>query len=236
MSRPDKILAMAILPLRDGDPPAPTPFLPTEKSSPAEILRCAETLGIPWRRVLLEEIEAEQKLRGYLRDIDGTRSLESALTILSLRALRSWRVRDEVETLACQAQTSVSGAQKGLRVFFRHLVGKMGPDPAGLARQCRFAHDRILLLQRVRRTAARSQGTMAERLAFVCSNARCSFDDADWALHEEDSSRCGHRMDAAVRKVREEGFPVPRAPTEARSLAALRRIVLESSRPAPRRR
>jgi hypothetical protein len=32
-------------------------------------------------------------------------------------------------------------------------------------------------------------------------------------------------MDAAIRKVREEGFLVPRAATEARSLGELRRIL-----------
>ncbi|HEY3204494.1 MAG TPA: hypothetical protein VGL03_12650 [Thermoanaerobaculia bacterium] len=218
-----------ILPLRDGDPPSPTPFVPTEKSSPAEILGCAETLRIPWRRVLLGEIEAEQKLRGYLRDVEAECPFESALTILSLCALRSWRVRDQVETLAWQARTSVRGALKGLRDFFRRLVGQAGPDPDALVRQCRFAYERILLLQRVRRAAARSHGTMAERLAFVCSAARCAFDDAAWALREEDSPRRGHRMEAAVRKVRDEGFLVPRAQTEARSLAELRRIVFASS-------
>ena len=227
--------SIEILPLRDGDPRAPTPLAPTQKSSPAEILGCAETLGIPWRRLLLGEIDAEQKLRGYLRDVEAECPLESALTILSLSALRSWRVRDQVETLACQARTSVRGSLKGLRGFFRRLVGQTGPDPEALARHCRFAYERILLLQRVRRAAARSRGTTAERLAFVCSSARCAFDDAAWALREEDSPRRGRRMEAAVRKVRDEGFLVPRARTEARSLAELRRIVFASSRPARRR-
>ncbi len=85
------------------------------------------------------------------------------------------------------------------------------------------------MLQRVRRAAGRSRGTMAERLAFVCSTARCAFDDAAWALREEDSPLRGRRLEAAVRKVRDEGFLVPRAQTEARSLAELRRIAFESS-------
>jgi hypothetical protein len=222
--------AVTILPLRDGDPSAPTPFVPTEESSPAEILGCAETLGIPWRRVLLGEIAAEQKLRGYLVDVEAECPLESALTILSLSALRSWRVRDRVETLTSQARTSVRGARKKLQGFLRRLIGQESPDSEALARHCRFAYERILLLQRVRRAAARSCGTMAERLAFVCSTARCAFEDAAWALREEDSPRRGYRMEAAVRKVRDEGFLVPRARTEARSLAELRRIVFASSR------
>jgi hypothetical protein len=203
--------------------------VPSLASEPAEILRCAETLGIPWRRVLLGEIEAEQKLRSYLRDVAAECPLESALSILALSALQSWRVRDRVEALSCQARTSIRGARRGLRVLYRHLLGKTGPDSAVLVRQCRFAYQRILLLQRVRRAATRSRGTTAERLAFVCATTRCGFDDADWALREEDFPRRGHRLDAAVRKVRDEGFLVPRAPTEARSLAQLRRIVESSS-------
>jgi hypothetical protein len=227
-------IAMAILPPRDGDPPARSPLVPTEQSSPAEILRCADTLGIPWRRILLEEIEAEQQLRSYVRDVEAECPLESALTILSLSALRSWRVRDQVESLACQARTSVRGAMKGLRAFFGHLIGKTGPDPAALARHCLLGYQRILLLQRARRAGGRSRGTTAERLAFVCSTARCTFEDAEWAIREEGSPRRGQRLDAAVRKVRDEGFLVPRAQTEARSLAELRRIVLDSPLPARR--
>jgi hypothetical protein len=218
-----------ILPSRSGDPPAPTPFVPTERSSPAEILQCVEALGIPWRRVLAGEIDAEQRLRRYLRDVEGEWRLESALAVLTVGALRSWRVRDRVETLACQAQTGVRGAMQGLRVFFGYLIGRTGPDSEALVQHCRVAYQRILLLQRVRRAAARSRGTTAERLAFICSTARCSFDDAEWALQREDWARPGQRMDAAVRKVRDEGFLVPRASTEARSLAELRRMVSASS-------
>lgn len=233
-----------ILPMRDGDPPPPTALAATEGSSPGELLACAETLGIPWRRLILQEIEAEQRLRRYLPDVAAECPLESALTILSVAAQRSWRVRDQVETLACQARVSARGARSKLRAFLRRLAGDAGPEPAALARHCDFAYQRILLLQRVRRAAARSRGrgTDAERLAFVCSTARCAFEDAAWAIAEEDSPRRGQRMDAAVRKVRAEGFLVPRAATEARSLSQLRRIVFAASKsgfrdaaPTPRR-
>jgi hypothetical protein len=200
------------------------------------VLQCAETLGIPWRRVVLGEIQAEQELRNHLRDLEAACPLDAALTILSLSALRSWRVRDQVEALACEARASVRGARKGLGGVFRHLIGEAGPesDRAALSRHCSFAYERILLLQRVRRAAARSHGTTAERLAFVCSTARCAFNDAEWGLQEEDSPRRGRRMEAAVRKVRDEGFLVPRAQTEARSLAQLRRIVFASRHSARR--
>jgi hypothetical protein len=219
-----------ILPLRDGDPAAPSPLAPAEGSSREEILACAETLGIPWRRLILQEIEAEQRLRRYLPDVAAECPLESALTILSVAAQRSWRVRDQIETLACQARVCARGARTKLRPFLQHLAGVSGPDPSALARHCGFAYQRILLLQRVRRAAERSRGTPAERLAFVCSTARCAFEDASWALAEEDSPRRGQRMEAAIRKVRAEGFLVPRAATEARSLSQLRRIVFAASK------
>jgi len=76
---------------------------------------------------------------------------------------------------------------------------------------------------------------MAERLAFICSRARCCYDDAAWAVLEEDSPNRGDRFDSAVRKVREEGFLIPRAETEARSLAELRRIVAATPHLARRR-
>jgi len=219
-----------VLPLRDGDPPVPAPRSPTEASSRDELLACAEMLGVPWRRLILQEIEAEQKLRRYLPDVEADCPLESALTILSVAAQRSWRVRDQLETLACQARVSARGAKAKLRGFLRHLAGDAEPDSSALARHCAFAYQRILLLQRVRRAAARSRGTTAERLAFVCSTARCTFEDAAWALAEENSSRRGRRMEASIRKVRAEGFLVPRAATEARSLSQLRRIVFAASR------
>ena len=228
--------ASAILPVRDGDPERPAAFLPTEGSAPSEILSCAETLGIPWRRLLLDEIRAEQKLRSYLPDVGAGPSIESTLAILSHGALRSFRARDQVESLACQARVSARGALRRLRGAVRCLAGGAGGNDAALLRHCRVAYHRILLLQRVRRAAARCRGTTPERLAHVCAASRCSFDDAAWALGEEDSPRRGRRMEAAVRKVREEGFLVPRAHTEARALAELRRIVTSAARPGGRPR
>jgi hypothetical protein len=215
----------AVLPIRDGDPPARPRLVPGERSAPEAILSCAETLGIPWRRILLQEIEAEQKLRTYLSDVEEDCSLETAVAILSACAARSWRVRDRLETLACQSRVSARGARTRLRRFLRRLAGESDAEATAMARHCRFAHERILLLQRARRAAARSRGTPEERLAFVCTTARCAFEDAEWALRVQSSARPGRRMDAAIRKVREEGFLVPRAATEARSLGELRRIL-----------
>jgi hypothetical protein len=206
-----------------------------EGSATDELLACAETLGIPWRRLLAQEIEAEQRLRTYLPELPAERPLEAALEILSAEATRSWRVRDQLETLTWQARASVRGADKSLRGFFRSIAFASEPDAAAVGRHCGAAYRRILVLQRARRAAARSRGATAERLAFVCSTARCRFEDADWALREENALRRGRRMEAAVRKVRDEGFFVPRAATEARSLSELRRIVF-GFRDAPSRK
>jgi hypothetical protein len=196
-----------------------------------EIVRRADALGIPWRRVLCEEIEAEQRLRKYLAELGGECPLLEAADVLSFSLLRSWRVRDRIESLACEARTSaVRGALRQLRLVFRRLTGAGDRRRMLLSEHLGFAYQRVLLLQRVRRAAARSRGTLPERLAFICTSARCSYDDAAWAACEEDSPSRGHRLERAVRKVREEGFLIPRAESEARALSELRRMVRMAGR------
>jgi hypothetical protein len=104
------------------------------------------------------------------------------------------------------------------------------------ARFLRLAYQRILLLQRARRAAARSSGSEAERLAFVCGMTRCTYDDAVWAIGQDAEAPPGRRLEAAIRKVREEGFPVPTAESEPRALAQLRCTVLAFSARDRRRR
>jgi len=219
-------LLQAVLPPSDA-PPA-TDF--GSLAEPGEILERAEALGIPWRRLLLQEIEAEQTLRRYLADVSRSVPLPDATTILPLSFLQSWRVRDRIETLACQAKAgAVRGAIRQLRMVFRRLVGTGDRDQAALGQHLWFAHQRVLLLQRARRAAGRSEGSMAERLAFVCATTHCSYDDAAWAIGQADAPRSGRRYEAAIRKVRDEGFRIPRAESEARSLAELRRAVSASA-------
>lgn len=215
-------------------PPAASP----PPGSEDEIVRRADALGIPWRRVLLEEIEAEERLRRYLAELGGECPLLEASDILSFSLLRSWRVRDRIESLACEARTSaVRGALRQLRVVFRRLTGAGDRKRMLLSEHLWFAYQRVLLLQRVRRAAARSRGTtsMPERLASICTSARCSYDDAAWAACEEEAPGRGHRLEQAVRKVREEGFLIPRAESEARALAELRRMVRVGRRPRRRK-
>jgi hypothetical protein len=201
-----------------------------------EILRRVEALKIPWERILLDEIQAEQTLRRYVEDV-AEMPLVSRLSVLSFSFLKSWRARDQIQALSCAARgASLRSAMSQLRLVFRHLAGQPDRGQAAFAGHLWFAHQRVLLLQRVCRAARRSRGTTAERMAFICSTTRCSFDDAAWALCREDSPRPGHRLDAAIQKVREEGFQIPREPTEARSFAELRRIVRGSRHPVLRRR
>jgi hypothetical protein len=205
-----------------------------------EILRRAEGLEIPWERILLEEIQAEQTLKRYGAHVEEV-PFAARLSVLSFSFLSSWRVRDQIEALSSAARSaSLRSAVSQLRSIFRRLVGQPASGRSAFAGHLWLGYQRVLLLQRVCRAAGRSRGTTAERMAFVCSTARCGYDDAAWALCREDSPRPGHRMDAAVRKVREEGFRIPRASTEARAFAELRRIVRASppmvrrARPAAR--
>lgn len=200
-----------------------------------EILRRSEALQIPWERILLDEIQAEQTLRRFVEDVPEM-PLATRLSLLSFSFLKSWRVRDQILTLSCAARSaSLRSAVSQLRLVFRRLVGEPDRSRAAFAGHLWFAYQRVLLLQRVCRAARRCRGTTAERVAFVCSRTRCGFDDAAWAICREDSPRPGHRLDAAIRKVREEGFQIPRASTEARSFAELRRIIRASPRPVRRR-
>lgn len=216
---------------------APGERAPLGEQARREILRQAEALEIPWDRLLLDEIQAEQTLRRFAEEgVEMPFALK--LSILPLSFLSSWRVRDEIQAISCAARTTgLRGAIGQLRLVFRRLVGEADPAKATLVGHLHFAYQRVLLLQRVCRIARRSRGTTAERMAFVCSTARCGFDDAAWALCREDAARPGHRLDAAIQKVRDEGFRVPRASTEARSFAELRRIVRAAPNPVrqPRR-
>jgi hypothetical protein len=203
-----------------------------------EILQRADALAIPWKRLLLEEIQAEQILRRYAADVDSL-PLEAQLSVLPVSFLSSWRVRDEIHAISCAARgASLKTAVTRLRAVFRRLVGQPERGRAAFTGHFAIAYQRVLLLQRVCRAAGRSRGTTAERMAYVCSTTRCGYDDAAWALCREDAPRAGHRLDGAIRRAREEGFQIPRAANEARAFAELRHIVRASggaARPSARR-
>jgi hypothetical protein len=217
----------------------PTPALEAYEAGPQELLRRAEALGIPWEQILREEVHAEDTLRRFLEDVDADWPLEAGLKILPSGFLRSWRVRDRLHGLWTRSRVAFDRkARRQLRGVVSRLLGKADDEGPSHAQHLWFAYQRVLLLQRVSRAAARSRGEKAERIAFICERARCRHDDAAWAVELEDAARRGHRLDAAVRKARDEGFPIPRATTEARAFAALREMVrvspllAKSKRPA----
>src|SRR5262249_15592420 len=217
-SERSRAAAPAVPPLHAVD--APHDLSPAlRRDARAELLRRADGLAIPWEQIVLEEIRAEEGLRRYLEDVEGDWPLAAALGILPSSFLRSWRVRNRLQNLSTQARAArTREARRDLRRAFEQLGGKNEADRTTLAEHLWFGYQRILLLQRVSRAAAASRGgTMAERLAFICTRARCCYDDAVWAADAEDSPRPGHRLDAAIRKVRDEGFQIPRASTEARA-------------------
>lgn len=211
-------------------------FPAPENTGRHEILSRAEALGIPWETILRDEVMAEQSLRRLVPESEVEMPLASATSALPVSFLRSWRVRDRIQSLSCEARSACSpSAIRELRLVSRRLIGVPEREGRTLAAHLWFAYQRILMLGRVCRAAAHSRGTTAERVASVCEKTRCGFDDAAWAVCLEETPRSGHRLDAAVRKVRDEGFQVPRERSEARALASLRRAVRRSRYVEPRR-
>jgi hypothetical protein len=206
---------------------------PSGGEAPAStIVRRAEALGIPWKRILRDEIQSEERLRATLADVDPDVPFWSLLSLLPFSFLQSWRVRDRIEGFAQQAQGSSDREAIGeLRKLLQLLTGTARRDHVSFGRHLWFAYQRVLLLQRVSRAAAKCRHLdPSKRVAAVCARAHCSHDDAVWAVCREMAPRRGHSLDAAVQRVREEGYRVPRLETEARSFARLRSIV-RSSRP-----
>ena len=205
---------------------------PSGGEAPAStIVRRAEALGIPWKRILSDEIQSEERLRATLADVDPDVPFWSLLSLLPFSFLQNWRVRDRIEEFAQQAQGSSDRKAIGeLRKLLQSLTGTARRD-LSFGRHLWFAYQRVLLLQRVSRAAAKCRRLdYSQRVAAVCARAHCSHDDAVWAVSREMAPRKGHSLDAAVQRVREEGYRIPRLETEARSFARLRSIV-RSSRP-----
>jgi hypothetical protein len=108
---------------RPGSEPSPCPL--TDADPAAEILRNAEGLGVPWKRILIDEIQSEQRLRRHVVDIDKNCSLSTILTILAFSCLRSWRARDQMERLSQQARRLASReAIRQIGNVFFELVGR----------------------------------------------------------------------------------------------------------------
>ena len=83
----------------------------------------AEALGIPWEKILAEEILTEGTLPRYLPQPDDL-PLWRAISILPNSLLRSWRVRAGIERLSWQASLADSReAARDLATLHEHLRG-----------------------------------------------------------------------------------------------------------------
>jgi hypothetical protein len=193
-----------------------------------DIRAVAEALGIPWRRILESEIESERMLRRSLAGAAAEEPLWRVLCALSSSSLDSWRVRERVNALACEARTGrAPAAAKELLAVFDHLRGKgknRGTAAGLMSRHFWLAYQRVQELVGAARAAERSRGDRAMRLKATVEASGCSAADAVWALERSASSRPDHRVDDAVRRARSEGFEIPRAGTAFQSFVLLRKL------------
>ena len=196
------------------------------------LLAQASALGIPWKRILQEEIRAEQTLREYMAEPEEC-PLRSAYWILPRSLLQSFRVRDLIAGLSWDASMkSGQEAARQLRSLQEHLSGKsnghhrnVNGNGAAMARHLWFGYHRVLALQRICRAARKSHGDYEERIASICEKTGCAPDDADWAIRREGSPGSGQVLDDAMRQAREEGFELPGAESEVRAFRRLQRFV-----------
>ena len=193
-----------------------------------DVLAEAETLGIPWRAILSNEIFAEKILRDSVVNLDGDWPLACLFSLLPNSLLQSWRARERIHALSWEARVERSRAAAALlRSVFLHLAGKRAPGaPIDylLANHLGFAYQRVLQLLRISRAAERCKGTRAKRIEAVAGRTHCSSSDAAWAVDRADSRR-SHRLDDAMRRAREEGFELPVASSELIAFTRLKRFV-----------
>jgi hypothetical protein len=194
----------------------------------ADIHAIAEALGIPWRRILESEIDSERSLRRTLGGVAADEPLWRVLCALPSSALDSWRVRERVNAMACEARTGrAPAAARELQAVFDHLRGKgknRGSSAGLMARHLWLAYQRVQELVGAARTAEKARGDRATRLKATLDASGCAAADAEWALERSSSSDRGHRVDDAVRRARSEGFEIPRAGTAFQSFVLLRKL------------
>lgn len=202
-----------------------------------DIRAVAEALGIPWRRILESEIESERALRQILGAAASEEPLWRILCSLPASALDSWRVRERVNAMACEARTGhAPSAARELKAVFDHLRGRgrtrrSSADP--MARHFWFAYQRVQELVSAAGAAEKSRGDRVTRLRRIVETSGCAAADAEWALARCESPSRGHRIDDAVARARTEGFEIPRAGTAFRSFVLLRKLARKG---APSRR
>jgi len=202
---------------------------PTEIEA-LRLVRQAEALGIPWRRVLSREIFAEGMLQRFLGSEVDDMPLWRALSILPNSLFHSWRVRDIVDRLSWEA--SAQGSQEARREMGSLVECLSGPrsrqwtDDMARAKHYWFAYHRILELQAAALAAERSAFRGEACVVEVCESAGCVRKDAEWAVARLESHERTHALDDAVTQARGEGFEIPNAATELQAFSRLRRFVL----------
>jgi hypothetical protein len=223
--------------------PRPVPREVTAEARPDDPIAVAEALGIPWRRLLEAEIQAERTLRGFVGEPEADLPLWRFLSALPTTALDSWRVRERLAGLLRDARLTRSGtALRYARQAIDELCGKRGGGDhsrsQALALHLSLAHERVRELARVARAAERIRGQRHERLARMTARTGCTVADAAWALERAETAGRTHAIDDAVRQARAEGFEIPLADSEFHAFLLLGKLVRRNRparpRPAPR--
>lgn len=204
-----------------------------ERVAAEDLLHQATALGIPWERILTEEIRAERILRLSLSDVGENWPIWPAFWILPVSLLHSWRVRDRIHGLAWEASREGSdAAARQLRALHAHFLGRENgrrSDATQMARHLWFGYQRVMTLARISRAAEKACGNVGDSLEFLRKKMGCSVEDARWALGRASSPGRGHRLDDAMHRVRTEGFELPQAENEVRAFRRLRIFIRTSS-------
>ncbi len=189
----------------------------------------AEALGIPWRRVLAQEILAEGTLQRFLGPDIEELPLWRALCLIPNSLFHSWRVRDLVDRLSWEASAQgAAPARRELASLFECLTGPRSrhlTSETSLARHYWFAYQRILEIQSVALAAEKILDDGVASVSRLCEITGCGRRDAEWAAARAAAAGRSHALDDAMARARNEGFEIPPAETEIQAFSRLRRFV-----------
>jgi hypothetical protein len=191
------------------------------------LLAQGQGLGIPWERILRQEIRAERTLRSYLPDLKGPWSLREAVWLLPSSLLQSWRVRARIERLAWEAFAEGSqSARRELLFLSSHLRHRRQTTPESIrAKHLWLAYGRVLTLMKISRAAEKCRGLGPRSLESLRARTGCSQDDGEWAVARANAARRHHALNDCMDRARAEGFEIPHAASEFDALALLRKFV-----------
>jgi hypothetical protein len=199
----------------------------SELDRSSSLLARARALGIPWERILRQELRAEETLRACLSDLKGPWTLREVSWLLPSSLLQSWRVRARIERLAWEAFAEDSSkARRELRVLSTHLRHRRRQNsPESIrARHLWLAYERVLTLMKISRAAEKYRFLGSRGLEPLCAKLGCSREDARWAIARVGAARRGGRLNDCMDRARAEGFEIPHAASEFDALALLRKF------------